>query len=232
MRVSIQQPEHAPWLGFFYKMSLCDTTVMFDTVQFKKRYFDNRNRILSTHGEQWLTVPVLSKGRYTQNICDVQICNDTNWRRKYLASIEHSYIRAPFFTKLFPELKVIIQSDFNFLADLNLEIIRWCARSLGIETNIVLASQLGTFSSHSTQLLLEICQAVDAQDYLCGKSGPDYMDLELFSKAGIAVEVVNYQPREYPQHLPGFVGYLSVFDLLFQHGPQAHQYLAPLEEKK
>ena len=73
MFIAIQQPEHLPWIGFFNKMVQCDLYVYLDNVQFKKRYFENRNRIKTKDGVKWLTVSVWSKGQYTQKINEVII---------------------------------------------------------------------------------------------------------------------------------------------------------------
>ena len=59
MNVAIQQPEHIPWVGFFNKMAKCDLFVYLDNVQFKKRYFENRNKIKDSKKIIWLTVPVV-----------------------------------------------------------------------------------------------------------------------------------------------------------------------------
>ena len=80
MNIAIQQPEHIPWIGFFNKMVQCDSFVYLDNVQFKKRYFENRNKVKGKSETLWLTVPVTSKGLYSQNLCDVQIDNDQAWK--------------------------------------------------------------------------------------------------------------------------------------------------------
>lgn len=50
MVVAIHQPEHLPWLGFFNKMANADEFVILDNVQYRKRYFQNRNKILVNGG--------------------------------------------------------------------------------------------------------------------------------------------------------------------------------------
>ena len=61
MIVAAHQPNFAPWLGFFDKAVAADVLVLLDTVQFIKRGYQNRTRIKSSTGPQWLTVPVISK---------------------------------------------------------------------------------------------------------------------------------------------------------------------------
>jgi len=96
MMVVIQQPEHLPWIGFFNKMAQCDLFVYLDNVQFKKRYFENRNKIKAEDGIKWITVPIYSKGKYTQNINQVVIDNESRWTKKYMGMIERTYKKSPF----------------------------------------------------------------------------------------------------------------------------------------
>ena len=71
MIVAIHQPQYLPWIGYFEKMDRTDAFVLLDTVQFKKNEWQNRNRIKTPEGWQWLTVPVLHK--FPQRIDEVRI---------------------------------------------------------------------------------------------------------------------------------------------------------------
>ncbi len=124
MIVSIQQPEYFPWLGFFDKMLHADKIVFLDNVQFKKRYFENRNKIRTKTGYCWIRTPVLSKGKYTQNIMDVEIDNTQPWQRKLKNSIHHSYSKTQYWKKNGEELCWIIGSKkYTHLINFNLAVI-------------------------------------------------------------------------------------------------------------
>lgn len=221
LTLSIQQPEHAPWLGFFHKMDLCDVTVYFDTVQYKKRYFENRNRIRTATGWQWVTVPVLTRGRFTQRIADVALCDDAPWRRKYLGALRHNYAATPFFHEIFCAVRDIVQSRRTLLCDLNIDLIEFVRQYLGLAGRTVRASTLPPFSTSSTELLHDICRHMGASTYVCGVSGPDYMDMDRFAASGVAVQTVRYQCQPYTQAFAGFQPGMSVLDALFNHGPRA-----------
>src|SRR5437660_776329 len=98
MRVTIHQPEHLPWLGFLDKARRADLLVLLDSVQYRKNYFQNRNRVRAANGPAWVTVPVLTKGNADQEIREVQINTEGSprWREKYWGTIEQSYRGAPF----------------------------------------------------------------------------------------------------------------------------------------
>lgn len=221
LSVSIQQPEHIPWAGFFHKMDVCDVTVYFDTVQFKKRYFENRNRIRTRSGWQWLTVPVKTRGRFTQRIADVTLCEDAPWRRKYLAALRHNYSHAPYFNEIFPAVRDILDKRQTLLTELNIDLIECVRAYLGIGGRTVRASRLPAFSTSSTSLLLDLCRHLGATEYVCGMSGPDYMDMDLFKNAGIRVRTLRYAVPEYPQAFSGFEAGMSILDAMFNLGPEA-----------
>ena len=49
MIVSIHQPNYLPYIGFFHKVMCSDVFVIYDTAQFVKDRFDNRNKIPRTN---------------------------------------------------------------------------------------------------------------------------------------------------------------------------------------
>ena len=59
--VMIRQPGYMPNLNFFKKIQSCDVFVYLDNVQFSKDSFDNRNRIKTQNGVEWITVFICSK---------------------------------------------------------------------------------------------------------------------------------------------------------------------------
>ena len=80
--VAIHQPQNLPWLGYFHKLDRADVFCLLDTVQYKKNEFQNRNRIKTSQGWQWLTVPVTY--RFPQRIHEVGVNQTVDWQRKHL----------------------------------------------------------------------------------------------------------------------------------------------------
>src|SRR4051794_37964554 len=112
MLVTIHQPEHLPWLGFFDKMRQADVFVLLDTTQFAKDDFQNRNRIKTAKGPAWLTVPVFKKSLSHQLISEVEICNDTNWRNRCWSLIYQNYKDAPHFHQHQPFLRELYAANW------------------------------------------------------------------------------------------------------------------------
>lgn len=147
MIVTIHQPEHLPWLGFFDKVRQGDCFVMLDHVQFRRRYFQNRNRIRTPDkdGYQWITVPVQAKGKYDQPINEVLIDNGGNprWQEKCLRTIELFYRKAPFFGEHFSFFEILYRTKWERLVDLNTTIIHYLLLALGIHVQVLKSSELG-----------------------------------------------------------------------------------------
>lgn len=219
MIIAIQQPEHLPWLGFFDKMNRCERYVFLDNVQFKKRYFENRNKILTTNGPQWVTVPVVSKGKYTQKINEVRIDNTSNWRRKYLGSMKNAYASTAGFQSLFPKIQKILSRDHEKLVDLNLALIACLREALGIETPCLRASEILETNATGSDLILEICRALDSEIYISGPDGRNYLDREKFHHRGVEINYHDYHHPVYNQvHSTSFVSHMSAVDHLFNRG--------------
>lgn len=220
--VAIHQPEFLPWLGFMDKVGQCDVFVLLDHVQFRKNYFQNRNRIRTptAQGWSWLTVPVRLKGRFGQPICEVEIDHGAGWRRKHLATIKLHYQRAPYFERYWPSLQACYEPSWRRLADFSVALVDWCIGMLGLQRTFVRSSTLGIEGSRSA-MLRAICQRVGATEYLSGVSGRAYLDAGMFQQAGIPVRFQEFFHPIYHQCYEPFVPGLSCLDLLFNHGPEA-----------
>jgi WbqC-like protein family len=225
MRVVILQPSYLPWLGFFDQLHRCDCFVIYDDVQYTRRDWRNRNRILTPQGLQWLTVPVLNKGRYHQSIAEAAIDYSQHWIRKHLNAMKLGYQHARFFADYYPTIEQILTQAPNLLLDLNLRLIRQIAAWLGITTPLIYASQLQATGS-STARLVDICRKLNATHYLTGNAANAYLDLTAFEIANIVVEYQNYQHPVYTQLSREFIPWLSIVDLLFNHGRDSLAILA------
>lgn len=218
MIVTIHQPEHLPWLGYFNKLAKAEKYVILDSVQFEKNYFQNRNKIMGSNGVQWLAIPVQMKGHMSNTIATTQIAGDNRWRRKYLNTIQMSYSKYPFFKEVFPVLEKAINTDTNLIADVNIEIIKAFSDKMDMHPEFVRSSELNVEGLKS-DLILDICKVTKASVYIAGPSGRDYLDMDSFKEAGIEVKFNDYNHPKYPQKkAEEFVPYLSSLDLFMNCG--------------
>jgi len=223
MRVVILQPSYLPWLGYFDQMYKSDVFVIYDDVQYDKNSWRNRNRIKTPQGWQWLTVPVLLKGRNFPLNKDVEINNDLPWASKQLKSLAQNYRAAPHFQDVIGGLENIVAREWKFLIDLNMECISFLKRLLELETSLCFASQLDVPKVGKTGRLVEICRHFGADSFLEGDAGKSYIDESLFTNAGVTLEYQHYHHPEYQQLHGEFIPYLSVVDVLFNHGKESRR---------
>jgi hypothetical protein len=219
MKIAISQPAYLPWVGYFDLIDQVDTFVLLDSVQFEKRSWQQRNRVKTPSGLQWLTVPVASRGHFVQRIDEVVI-SEPDFFRKHLRTIELNYCRAPFFEQYFRELSEILQSrSASLLVDLNLRLIQWFCRVLGIRTELLRSSELREKGARS-ELLVNICLRSRADCYLSPLGSAVYLleDIDQFADAGIEVGFQHYEHPEYGQQFPPFQPHASVLDLIFNEG--------------
>lgn len=221
MRIAIMQPTYLPWIGYFDLMDQVDLFVFLDQVQFAKRSWQQRNRIKTPKGLEWISVPVRVRGRYLQKINEV-IISDPDFWQVHLRSIQYNYSRSYYFKEYFEQLMEIYGkgSPWNYLLDLNLTLIEWIAKTIGITTPMIKSSSLGVKGKRSN-LLVEICKEVGADKYISpiGSAGYLLNELDEFEKLGIQVLFHNYQHPEYRQCFGPFIPYASCIDLLLNEGP-------------
>lgn len=219
MIVAIHQPNYFPWLGFFDKMRQADVFVLLDTVPYTKGGYQNRIQVKGANGVQWLTIPVLSKGRLGQSTSDVLMSTETPWRRNHILTLKTFYRNTPCFADLMPQIEEFYTNPTQGLTDFAMPGIELIRDRLQIGTRLVNASDLNATGSAS-ELLLNIVRSLGGTTYLSGPSGRNYLDLEIFAAASIEVNFHSFTPFEYPQANPPFAGGLSTLDYLFNKGSE------------
>ena len=210
-----------PWPGLFFKAVHADTLVLLDDVQFPLGgSWVNRNRFKNDQGELWLTVPVWKRGRSLQRIDRVEICNEENWQKKHLFSLEHAYKHAPYWRDHLGFCLEIYQTQWQHLLQLNLKILKYFRVALGLARPFLLNSTLA-IDSNGSQRLVDICTALGAGKYLTVHSSQKYLDQELFRRHSIDLIYYKYDAPIYPQLWGDFRANLSTLDLLFICGPKS-----------
>jgi len=213
MKVMIHQPDFIPWLGFFDRWENSDLLIILDDVQFIRRGWQHRDKIKTNSGVVWLTVPVIKKKRYNQQIRHVEIDNSFNWIRKHIKTIEISYSKAPGFNKYFDKINKIYNKKHNKLIDLNLELLRYISSELQIKTQIMYASELNSLET-STNRLVELVKKVGGTNYITGYGSTNYLEEEKFIDAGINVTWHDFKHPVYKQLYGDFVPNLSILDYI------------------
>jgi len=227
--VTIHQPNYMPWAGFFHKWLISDAFVILDTVQYHKNEWQNRNRIKTANGAQWITVPV--SYRMPQTIQEVGIATP-NWARKQVSAIEQAYAKAPCLDLYWPELKNALSQPWERVAALNVAMIRSLGTMLGCRAPLYLASEMKAESTDPTDRLISLCQELNGDAYLSGREGRGYLQAEKFNDAGIELWFQEVEAPHYPQLHGEFISHLSVIDMLFNLGPATSEIILHMGDKR
>ncbi|MDR0372299.1 MAG: WbqC family protein [Nitrososphaerota archaeon] len=212
------QPNYLPWLGFFDKMRRADMFIIEDNIQFERQGFTSRNRVMTTDGVRWLSVPIVH-ARKPLLINEVKIANKSRprWGHKHWETLKHSYCKTPYWNDFSGFFEETYQQKWDHLIDLNMHLIRGIMGFLNINKPLILSSSLGV-EGKKTALIVAQCKQVGADIQLAGDGGKDYIDPSLFEREGIELVYQDFTQPIYPQTTEGFVSNLSVVDYLFCAG--------------
>jgi len=224
-KVAIIQSNYIPWKGYFDLIAAVDEFILYDDMQYTRRDWRNRNQIKTPQGAQWITVPVLVKGKYHQKICETEI-EGIYWANTHWKALSLNYSRAPFFTEVASLLKPLyFEETFTHLSQLNRRFIETICAYLGIQTVITNSSDY-TLSDGKTERLADLCVQAGGTEYISGPAARDYVDKKAFSDRGLKLTWFEYTGYpEYPQLWGEFMHGVTVLDLLFNCGKEAPRFM-------
>lgn len=218
---TILQPTYIPWLGYFEMIDATDKFIVYDDVQFVRKSWHHRNKILGSSGEIMLSVPCKKAHRETK-INEIEISYDHgNPIEKHLCSIELSYCNSPFFEECMPIVEKLFEPRYNSLLELNMAIIKKVCNQLKITTSIYLSSELRgeERTGDKSADVVELCKKADI-DYLYDANGAkEFLNKDVFRDNNIEIVFQKYKCEQYNQMWgKEFRAYLSIFDLIFNIG--------------
>lgn len=221
--IAIAQPTFLPWAGWFDLADQVELLILLDDVAFSKQSWQQRNRLRTARGLEYVTVPVRSSGRFGQRIIDTEIA-DMKFLEKTVRTIAQNYRRARFFAEYFGELREVLEKSVatGSLASLNCTLIAWLSDRLGIKTPRIHASDLGVMGKRG-EYVAKLCERVGASTYISPVGAEDYLleDRAEFERRSISVKFHVYEHPAYRQCFEPFVPYASALDLLLNEGNAA-----------
>lgn len=219
MKCAIMQPTYLPWSGFFNLISNVDIFVFLDDVQFDRRSWQTRNRVLLNGNEILLSISTRKATRETL-LKDIFIAHEPDWRQKHWQSLIQAYRKA----RYGKDVLGLLEEFFNgpppiLLAEFNRKIIEVISTNLGLGATFLLASDLACHGNRSSHLM-EIAKKVGCDEYLspCGSAG--YLEQDSFPEiSNLVLTFQDFHPQRYPQlGARDFVSHLSVIDVIANLG--------------
>jgi hypothetical protein len=219
MKVTIHQPSYWPWLGLLDKIAKVENLIILDDVAANKASFQYRNQFFCNGSSKNLTLPVNHK--LGKKINELHLKND-NWKIDHLNKLRNYYMKAPYFKQIFPEIELLYNSfvgdrAFNFI----IETMKYSFSFLNITSDIICSSELESVEVKG-DLVLDLCNKVNANIYLSGQGAKQYLNdfqLRKFKENGIDLEWHYFEHPIYPQHNKfNFISGLACLDLFFWNG--------------
>lgn len=214
--IAIMQPYLFPYIGYFQLIDAVDKFAFYDDVNFIKKGWINRNRLLVNGADYTFTVP-LKKISQNNLIFESYIKHDVyeDWKNKFLHTIELNYKKAPEFNKVYCMLDFFFSKEYNSVSEIAIQSVILISNYLGIDTEFVISSQ----SYHNRGLerqerLIDICKIEKIDRYVNALGGQELYKKEDFLKDGIQLEFIKSLPIEYKQFSNDFKPWLSIIDVL------------------
>jgi hypothetical protein len=224
MKLGIMQPYFFPYLGYFDIINRTDQWIVFDTPQYVRHSWMNRNRILHPKtGWQYIVVP-LKKHAKTESLSKIEILSPDELQGRILGQLAHYKKKAPFFREITSLVADSLAKPSQYLARLNVDILEAVCRYLGIPFHYTFFSQLretiGPVNDPG-EWALEISKALGAMEYINPPGGEKLFDCEKFHNAGIKLTITDLVDFKY--ECPGyeFIPHLSIIDVLMWNHPYA-----------
>lgn len=224
-KIAILQSNYIPWKGYFDMIASVDEFILYDDMQYTRRDWRNRNLIKTPNGVQWLTVPVLVKGKYYQKIRETEI-DGTSWAAVHWKSLQQNYRSSPHFEEIATWLQPLyLDEQYSHLSQLNRTFIEAICKFLGINTRISNSCDYNLIDG-KTERLADLCAQAGGTEYTSGPAARDYIEERLFSERGIGLLWFDYSGYpEYPQLHGDFNHGVSILDLLFNCGSNSSRYM-------
>ena len=228
MKIAIMQPYFMPYIGYFQLINAVDTFVIYDNIQYTKKGWINRNRILVNGKEEYITLP-LKKDSDFLNIVDRELSSTWHTERvKLLNKIKESYRKAPHFLKVMPLIELIINFEdrnlFKFIYNSLLVICDY----IEIETSILISSSIKIDHGLKSQdKVIAISKNLSATHYINSIGGVDLYSKAIFESQNLQLSFIQSNPIEYRQFDNDFLPLLTIIDvMMFNSKEEINKFLS------
>lgn len=224
-KLAVMQPYWWPYLGYFQLINQVDEFIVYDDVNFIKRGWVNRNRVLVNGQATMITLPV-KKASQNVLIKDLELGADNKWLDKFYKTLELAYKKAPYFEDVMHQVIRPFTLDHKGLVEAQLQGITLVCAYLSLPFNYKLSSGAYTNQNlHGQDRILDICLKEKAQHYINPIGGQDLYDKAKFSQVGLGLSFIQMNEHHYKQGKHPFVAGLSIIDVLMFNSVEDSQAL-------
>lgn len=215
MKVAIMQPYFMPYIGYFQLINAVDIFVVYDNIEFSKKGWINRNRILMNGAAAFFTIPLKKDSDFLyieQRSLSGSYPID---KIKIINKIKELYKKAPEFNNVFPLIETIFSYSEDNLFKFIHNSIKVLCHYLEIKTDIVIGSSLSiNHSLKSQDKVIEICKKLNTIQYFNPIGGIELYSKTDFKENNIQLNFIKSRNIIYKQFDEEFVAWLSIIDVM------------------
>ncbi|KKS90472.1 MAG: hypothetical protein UV63_C0001G0076 [Microgenomates group bacterium GW2011_GWC1_43_11] len=209
------QPYLFPYIGYFQLIHAVDKFVVYDDIEYSKKGWVNRNRILVNGKDQLFTLPLKKDSDYLHISKRKLADNYRTEAKKIFNKINSIYKNAPYYDEvnrlIFDCLTYEDRNLFNFVYHSIREIINF----LEIKTELLIFSKIGIKERlKGEQCVIQICKHLKASQYINAIGGVELYNKKIFLKENIKLNFIKSNFIEYKQFDNIFVPWLSIIDIM------------------
>ncbi len=218
MKVALMQPYFFPYIGYWSLIKHTDKFILFDNVQYIRRGWIDRNRILKPNdGVQYVKVPLI-KHSQSIKINEIKINYMEDWKVKILRQLEHYKKKAPYYKETMSVIESALSIDTESIVKLNENIIVQVCKYLNVNVNLSTFSQMSLEIDDvksSDEWALNICKAMgNVDEYWNPEGGISFYEKSKYTKAGINIKFLKVNLDKYEQGRDSFEPGLSIIDVM------------------
>lgn len=217
MKLALMQPYFFPYIGYFMLIKHSDKFIIFDTAQFTRRGWVNRNRILKENGDPMYINALIQKAPIKTPINEIKLNYKEDWMAKILVQVQVYKKVAPYYEEMMTFLKACFEYETDSLSELNYYILEETCKYLDIKCDIELLSEMNLKIddvNESDEWGLSISKAMNAKEYLNAPGGMDFYNKDKYARNGIDLKFIKANLKPYAQNTKEFVPGLSIIDVM------------------
>lgn len=223
MKLGIMQPYFFPYLGYFQLIDSVDYFVFFDTPQYERRGWMNRNRILNPQGDfTYITVPIVKAPQSTA-INKIHVDETQQWRDKILSQLQIYKKRANYYEQVIALIKQVFVMPYENIAELNIHSIISVCEYLNIPFEYDVFSKMNLNIPEicePDEWALHITEELHYDEYINAPGGQTFFNKNKYTEKNIQLHFIEPELSPYVQKIGHFVPGLSIIDVMMFNSPE------------
>jgi hypothetical protein len=214
--VAVMQPYIFPYVGYMSLVDASDTFVFYDDVNFIKKGWINRNRIVLNGEAYTFTLPLsgLSQNKHIKDIMNHEL---QAFSSKFINQLKLSYKNAKYFEEGLNYVDATLSSNCQNIADLSAVSVMKFFEYINLEKTFLKSSEefSSTQGEGKAERLIDITKKLNCRRYVNAIGGTKLYSKNEFANQEIQLNFIKSRIEPYQQcNSNVFIGGLSVIDLV------------------